>query len=63
MQHLAKLMMVPESDVDAGRPLAAYGIDSLVAVEVSVFDLMTNIPMRQLATDLARRSSLLTQEA
>lgn len=75
VRRLAKLMMVPESDVDAGRPLAAYGVDSLfagevrnwvareVAVEVSVFDLMANIPMRQLAADLARRSSLLTQEA
>ncbi|KAK1595137.1 beta-ketoacyl synthase domain-containing protein [Colletotrichum navitas] len=74
-QRLAKLMMMPEDDVDAGKPLSAYGVDSLVAVEVrnwiakevavdvSVFDIMANIPMRQLATDLAGKSKLLTQEA
>ncbi|KAF5983421.1 beta-ketoacyl synthase domain-containing protein [Fusarium bulbicola] len=60
-QHLAKLMMMPESDIDTGKPLSSYGVDSLVAikvrnwiakeavVEVSVFDVMANIPMRQLA--------------
>ncbi|KZL70949.1 polyketide synthase (beta-ketoacyl synthase domain-containing protein) [Colletotrichum tofieldiae] len=75
VQRLAKLMMMPEDDVDAGKPLSAYGVDSLVAVEVrnwiakevavevSVFDIMANIPMRQLATDLAGKSKLLTQDA
>ncbi|KAK7956628.1 uncharacterized protein PG986_005850 [Apiospora aurea] len=75
VQRLAKLMMMPEADIDAARPLSAYGVDSLVAVEVrnwvarevavevSVFDLMANIPMRQLAGDLARKSSLLNQES
>ncbi|EFQ35173.1 beta-ketoacyl synthase domain-containing protein [Colletotrichum graminicola] len=75
VQRLAKLMMMPEDDVDAGKPLSAYGVDSLVAVEVrnwiakevaveiSVFDIMANMPMRQLATDLAGKSKLLTQEA
>lgn len=71
VQRLAKLMMMPESDVDAGKPLSAYGVDSLVAVEVrnwiakemavevSVFDLMANVPMRQLASDLVGKSKLL----
>ncbi|KAK8059864.1 hypothetical protein PG996_009794 [Apiospora saccharicola] len=75
VQRLAKLMMMPETDIDAARPLSAYGVDSLVAVEVrnwvarevavevSVFDLMANIPMRQLAGDLARKSALLNQDA
>ncbi|WYZ36704.1 hypothetical protein EsH8_II_000210 [Colletotrichum jinshuiense] len=75
VQRLAKLMMMPEDDVDAGKPLSAYGVDSLVAVEVrnwiakevavevSVFDIMANIPMRQLAADLAGKSKLLVQEA
>ncbi|KAI9339502.1 hypothetical protein DFJ73DRAFT_947975 [Zopfochytrium polystomum] len=75
VQRLAKLMMIPEADVDAGRPLSAYGVDSLVAVEVrnwiarevavdvSVASIMANVPMRHLAADLARKSSLLTAAA
>jgi aryl carrier-like protein len=71
--RLARLMMMPESDVDKGKPLSAYGVDSLVAVEVrnwiaretgvdvSVFDLMANIPMRALAGDLAGKCKLLKQ--
>jgi hypothetical protein len=34
VQRLASLMMIPEADIDAGKPLSACGIDSLVAVEV-----------------------------
>nr|ALQ32738.1 putative polyketide synthase [Fusarium anthophilum] len=70
-QRLAKLMMMPESDIDTGKPLSSYGVDSLVAVEVrnwiakeavvevSVFDVMANIPMRQLAAELAVKSKVL----
>ncbi|KAI6513695.1 Type I Iterative PKS [Pyricularia oryzae] len=75
VQRLAKLMMMPEADIDAGRPLSAYGVDSLVAVEVrnwvskevvvevSVFDLMANVPMRVLAANLAKKSALLSDKA
>ena len=71
VQRLASLMMIPEADIDAGRPLSAYGVDSLVAVEVrnwvaremavevSVFDVMQNVPMTQLAQNLAEKSKLL----
>jgi acyl transferase domain-containing protein/NADPH:quinone reductase-like Zn-dependent oxidoreductase/SAM-dependent methyltransferase len=71
MQRLASLMMIPEADIDAGRPLSAYGVDSLVAVEVrnwiaremavecSVFDVMQNVPITQLAQNLAEKSKLL----
>lgn len=71
VERLAKLMMMPESDVDAGKPLSAYGVDSLVAVEVrnwiaretgvdvSVFDIMANVPMRTLAGDLVGRCKLM----
>ena len=71
--RLARLMMMPESDVDEGKPLSAYGVDSLVAVEVrnwiaretgvdvSVFDLMANVPMRALAGDLAGKCKILKQ--
>lgn len=70
-QRLANLMMIPETDIDVNRPLSAYGVDSLVAVEVrnwiaremavecSVFDIMAAIPMMQLAADLAGKSKLL----
>jgi Phosphopantetheine attachment site len=70
VQRLARLMMMSEEDIDAGRPLNAYGVDSLVAVEVrnwitretavevSVFEVMANVPMRQLASDLAGKTKL-----
>jgi len=70
---LAKLMMVPASDIDPGKPLSTYGVDSLVGVEVrnwmakemlvevSVFKIMANVPMRQLAVDLAGKSKVLEQ--
>ncbi|XP_014551034.1 hypothetical protein COCVIDRAFT_31369 [Bipolaris victoriae FI3] len=75
VQRLASLMMTPEEDIDAGKPLSAYGVDSLVAVEVrnwiaremavecSVFDIMQNIPMTQLACNLAEKSKLLVERA
>ena len=73
MDKLAKLMMVPTEDIDASKPLNAYGVDSLVAVEVrnwiaheikaevSVFDIMSNVPMSSLAVTLASRSKLLKE--
>ncbi|KAH4186698.1 hypothetical protein HBI81_132540 [Parastagonospora nodorum] len=75
VQRLASLMMTPEADIDAGRPLSAYGVDSLVAVEVrnwiarevavecSVFDVMQNVPIMQLAQNLAEKSKLLSRES
>ncbi|KAF1940979.1 hypothetical protein EJ02DRAFT_512715 [Clathrospora elynae] len=75
VQRLASLMMMPKADIDAGRPLSAYGVDSLVAVEVrnwiaremavecSVFDVMQNVPMTQLAQNLAEKSKLLLGQA
>ncbi|KAJ0106987.1 hypothetical protein J7T55_011082 [Diaporthe amygdali] len=71
VERLSRLMMMPESDIDAGKPLSAYGVDSLVAVEIrnwiaketgvdiSVFDIMANVAMRALAGDLACKCKLL----
>jgi hypothetical protein len=71
VEKLAKLMMVPALDIDPSKPLSTYGVDSLVAVEVrnwmakemlvevSVFEIMANVPMRQLAVDLAAKSKVL----
>lgn len=73
-ERLGRLMMIPASDVDVNKPMSAYGVDSLVAVEirnwiakelvvdVSVFELMANVPMRQLAGDLAGKSKVLSVE-
>ncbi|KAF2105024.1 hypothetical protein NA57DRAFT_71219 [Rhizodiscina lignyota] len=73
VERLARLMMMPVNDIDAGRSLSAYGVDSLVAVEVrnwiareiavdvSVFDIMANTPMRNLAAELAGKTKLLPQ--
>lgn len=70
IDRLARFMMVPASDIDPAKPLNMYGVDSLVAVEVrnslavnlmvevSVFEIMANIPIRQLAADLAGKSKL-----
>ncbi|KAH7163711.1 KR domain-containing protein [Fusarium sp. MPI-SDFR-AT-0072] len=70
-KRLAKLMMMPVDGIDTGKPLSSYGVDSLVAVEVrnwiakeavvevSVFDVMANIPMHQLAAELAAKVKLL----
>lgn len=69
-ERLARLMMIPATDVDVVKPLSAYGVDSLVAVEVrnwiakemlvevSVFEIMANVPMSQLAADLAAKSKV-----
>jgi hypothetical protein len=60
------------SEIDTARPLHAFGIDSLVAVEVAnwvfkeikakvtVFDLLSNIPITSLAEKLVGKSTLLS---
>lgn len=74
VEKLAILMMVPVADIDPEKPLSTYGVDSLVAVEVrnwlakevlvdvSVFEIMANIPIKQLAVNLANKSKLLKKE-
>ena len=69
VQRLARLMM-SEEDIDAHKPVNAYGVDSLVAVEVrnwitremavevSVFEVMASVPLRQLALDLVGKTRL-----
>ncbi|UKZ78608.1 hypothetical protein TrVFT333_006354 [Trichoderma virens FT-333] len=69
MRKLAKAMMMDEADLDSGRPANAYGVDSLVAVEIrawvfktvksdiSVFDILSNAPLATLAGFIASKSS------
>lgn len=71
---LARGLMMDVEDLDPGRPVNAYGVDSLVAVElrawakkevraeVSVFEILSNIPMSELARMLAGRSGLVARE-
>lgn len=70
MRKLAKAMLMELEDLDSSKPANAYGVDSLVAVEVrawvfksvksdvSVFEILSNVPLTQLAANIAARSSL-----
>ncbi|GKZ27179.1 type I Iterative Polyketide synthase (PKS) [Aspergillus brasiliensis] len=65
---LAKSMMMPVDDIEHTRPVSSYGVDSLLAVElrgwiftelqadVSVFDLLSNIPISMLARRIVTKS-------
>jgi hypothetical protein len=67
-QKLAKSMMVDVENIDASRPISNYGVDSLLAVEIrswlfeevqadiSVFELLSNIPIGALARKIASKS-------
>ncbi|KAI1126417.1 lovastatin nonaketide synthase [Nemania abortiva] len=68
---IAHVLGLTVEDVDTGRPIHTFGIDSLVALdlmnwfnrevgaEVQVFMLLGNTPMEELARDAARRSRFL----
>ncbi|KAM3552944.1 hypothetical protein MY1884_006931 [Beauveria asiatica] len=68
---LAKSLMMSVEDIEPTKPVSNYGVDSLLAVEVrswirteakaevSVFDLLGNIPINQLAAKLAASSKAL----
>ncbi|TQN73576.1 Highly reducing polyketide synthase alt5 [Colletotrichum shisoi] len=72
MRKLAKAMLIEIEDLDSSRPANAYGVDSLVAVEVrawvfkdvksdvSVFDILSNAPVSQLAENIAAKSQLVS---
>ncbi|KAI0024632.1 hypothetical protein F4780DRAFT_795163 [Xylariomycetidae sp. FL0641] len=67
---LARAMSIAPDDVEAGRPLSAYGVDSLMAVElrnwigrefaapVAVFDIMGGVPIAGIADLVVARSTL-----
>ncbi|KAK3990438.1 Compactin diketide synthase mokB [Cladorrhinum sp. PSN332] len=69
-RKLARAMMMDEVDVDSESPLNAYGIDSLVAVEirawvfkelrseVSVFEILSNASLASLAGIIAGRTTV-----
>lgn len=67
-ERLAELMMLPVTDVDPNEPLSAYGVDSLVAVElrswilkelsvqVSTSDITADGPMTLLVSRIAAKA-------
>lgn len=68
VDRLARLLAVPSDDVDPRRPIHAFGIDSLIAlelrywiarelrVETSIFDIMQAESLEELAGTVAARS-------
>lgn len=69
-EKLAKSMMMAIEDLDPSKPVNTYGVDSLVAVElrnwvfreveadVSVFEILSNVPISTLSGTIARKSRI-----
>jgi NADP-dependent 3-hydroxy acid dehydrogenase YdfG len=69
-KKLAKSLMVEVEDIDSAKPISRHGVDSLLAVEVrawlvtdlkadiSVFQLLSNVPISELVRDIAAKSKL-----
>ncbi|MCJ1251044.1 hypothetical protein MMC30_008275 [Trapelia coarctata] len=72
--HVAAAMTAAPEEIDAEKPLYSFGIDSLKAIQVrnwvfqelkcdvSVFDILSPMPLAQLAASIARKSSLVSPE-
>ena len=68
---LAKSLMMPVKDLDTGKSVSTFGVDSLVAVEVrnwssrkckadvSIFDVLSNVPLTALTGKIAAKSKLI----
>ncbi|KAK0118205.1 hypothetical protein ONS95_012509 [Cadophora gregata] len=66
--QLAKALAVSKDDVDLEKPMNAYGVDSLVAVEIrnmvfrkfsadiSVFDILSTMPLVKIAVKIVSKS-------
>lgn len=71
VRQIARMVQMPADEVDTGRFLHNYGIDSLLAIEVvnwalkdakstiNVFDVLSSIPMTALAAKIASKSTAL----
>jgi zearalenone synthase (highly reducing iterative type I polyketide synthase) len=72
--RVAKMLDVPASEMDTGRFLHSYGVDSLAAIEIvnwalrevqariAVFDVMAAVPMTVFCERVAARSALLPKK-
>ncbi|KAI0453135.1 hypothetical protein F5B21DRAFT_505692 [Xylaria acuta] len=75
LAKVAKVIMVPVTDIDTSKPVYTYGVDSLVAVElrnwlalelksdISIFDLTSSAPITEVCKKIASRSHLVPAEA
>jgi hypothetical protein len=73
--RIAKAISTSPEDIDVELPLYTYGVDSLIAVEirnwtmtrlkseVSIFDILSALPIKDLAAKMATGSQLLRVEA
>ena len=71
---LSKSLSMAVDDIDTAKPVFSYGVDSLVAIEirnwifkelksqVSVFDILSKIPISQLAVKIAGKSAYVPEE-
>ena len=71
---LSKSLSIALEDVDTSKPVYSYGVDSLVAIEmrnwifkelksqVSVFDILSKVPISQLAFKVARKSGFVPEQ-
>lgn len=74
VNRVAKMLQTPTSEIDTGRFLHSYGIDSLVAIEIvnwalkelkaviTVIDVMATVPMTTTARKIASSSGVLPKE-
>ena len=72
---LSKSLAMAAEDIDTSKPMHGYGVDSLVAIEVrnwifkelksqvSVFDILSAVPITQLAVKIAEKSTLISADA
>jgi hypothetical protein len=74
LEKMSKVLMLPLADLNAALPMAAYGVDSLVAVELRnwifremkvdlpVIELLGNNSLSEICEVIARRSPLISDE-
>lgn len=72
LAKLAKSLMMELEDLDSGRPINTYGVDSLVAVDIRawalkeaqsvilVSDILKSVPILELAGIVAKKSNFLS---
>ncbi|KAK3689344.1 hypothetical protein B0T22DRAFT_427611 [Podospora appendiculata] len=70
VHKVAEILRIPPSEVDAGRPMYSYGVDSLVALEVrnwiarelkasvALLEILAAVPMHVFAGQIAGKSKL-----
>ena len=74
IKRISSIMSIPVEDIDSGKPIHFYGVDSLVAVEfrnwlaknieatIEVLDIMGNDSISQLSEKIAKASKIIKLE-